>query len=426
MDQGLRPLPVLQNWDCHTCGTCCKEYLVTLSPEEKKIIESQKWDITHELNGHKPFRFSGWPWARKTHLNHRPDGACVFLDEKGLCLIQKKHGYASKPLPCRLFPWILIPSGNRWQVGVRFACPSAAENKGRPMAVHTPDLEGYATELVIREGLGNGIGSELATSPSIQGDGPTAWDRFRLALDHLASILKAYPSNISMGLRAGLLWVSHMREAKLKTLDGSGFVEISQMFSDLAKKQITSAPIESPQPSWVARLLFRQLAALYTRKDHGPKQGIARQGPLARLGAILRFTYGSGPIPRLHAWMPQGSFETAENPGPPLLESEEEDLQRYYLLKIISGQFCGRSNHGMSLVDGFEALALTLPILLWIRRLESDGSTRQTLAKAMSIVDDHFGYNKMLGSPVYRIMTRILGSRSEIDKLIRWYGKSRP
>ncbi|NBU73479.1 MAG: hypothetical protein EBS53_18900, partial [Bacteroidetes bacterium] len=69
--------------------------------------------------------------------------------------------------------------------------------------------------------------------------------------------------------------------------------------------------------------------------------------------------------------------------------------------------------------------ALTLPIMLWIRRLGADGSTRQTLAKAMSIVDDHFGYNKMLGSPVYRIMTRILGSRSEIDKLIRWYGKSR-
>ena len=424
MEQGLRPLPVLQNWDCHQCGTCCKEYLVTLSPEEHKIINSQNWDITNELGGHRPFRFSGWPWARKIHLNHRPDGACVFLDDKGLCLIQKKHGYASKPLPCRLFPWILIPSGNRWQVGVRFACPSAAENKGRPMAVHTPDLEGYATELVIRERLQPNSGSDLATSPSIQGEATGAWDRFRFALDILIGLINCNPKDISLGIRAGLLWVSHLREAKLNTLGGSEFVEICNMFAELVKTEIATGPAETGAPGWVARMLFRQLAALYTRKDHGPKQGIARQGPLTRLGAILRFSYGIGPIPRLHAWVPQGTFESAEIPGPPLSREEEEDLHRYYHLKIISGQFCGRTNHGMSLVDGFEALALTFPILLWIRRLGPVDRTRETLTKAMSIVDDHFGYNKMLGAPVYRIMTRILGNRKEIDKLIRWYSKS--
>ena len=27
-------LPILQNWDCHVCGTCCKEYLVRLSEDE--------------------------------------------------------------------------------------------------------------------------------------------------------------------------------------------------------------------------------------------------------------------------------------------------------------------------------------------------------------------------------------------------------
>ena len=33
----LRHLPVLQNWDCHVCGTCCKEYLVTLTDEERQV-----------------------------------------------------------------------------------------------------------------------------------------------------------------------------------------------------------------------------------------------------------------------------------------------------------------------------------------------------------------------------------------------------
>src|SRR5205823_9000165 len=36
----IRHLPVLQNWDCHVCGTCCKEYLVTITDEERKRIEA--------------------------------------------------------------------------------------------------------------------------------------------------------------------------------------------------------------------------------------------------------------------------------------------------------------------------------------------------------------------------------------------------
>ncbi|MFM7113279.1 MAG: YkgJ family cysteine cluster protein [Planctomycetota bacterium] len=423
MRQGLRPLPVLQKWDCHTCGTCCKEYLVTLSDSEKQIIENQKWDIATELAGHQPFRQSGWPWSRKTHLNHRPDGSCVFLDEGGLCLIQKKHGYSSKPLPCRLFPWILVPSGNRWQVGVRYACPSAAENKGRPLALHTPDLEAFAEELVKREGIApSPTSSDLASAPSIQGERTTDWDRFRLALDCVLGLVNSFPNDIGKGLGATLIWGSHVRESKLNSLDHPGFSEIIRVFADLARGEIGAGPKKASKPSWVARMLFRQLAAVYTRKDHGPKRGIARQGPLTRLGAILRFSWGNGLVPRLHAWMPDGSFDDGEKASTPLSESEQDDLKRYYSMKLFSGQFCGRANHGLSMIDGLEALALTLPVILWIRRLGKIGESRGTLLKALSIVDDHFGYNKLLATPAYRVMTRILGSRSEISKLIYWYG----
>ena len=424
MGQGLRPLPVLQNWDCHACGTCCKEYLVTLSPSERKVIEDQKWDNVNELGGYSPFRFSGWPWARRAHLNHRPDGSCVFLDPKGLCLIHKKHGYDTKPLPCRLFPWVLIPSGNRWQVGMRYACPSASENRGRPMAMHTPHLEAFALELEGREGLQIEDGAELTEAPSIQGEGRPSWLRFRSSVDQLAGFLKAFPNDIGAAMRAGLHWTSHLRETNLAPLDDSSFQELTNLFADLARGEITTANPAPKTPSWIARLLFRQLAALYTRKDHGPKRGIARQGPITRLNAIMRFSWGTGDIPRLHSWMPHNTFELGELPGSPLSETEQRDLHRYYMLKIISGQFCGRANHGLSLLDGFESLAMTLPVLLWIRRLALPSESHQTLIRALSIVDDHFGYNKMLGTAVYRLMHRILGGRGEIDRLIRWYGRT--
>src|SRR5262245_41880434 len=37
----LLHLPVVQNWDCHVCGTCCKEYRVRITDEERKRIEAQ-------------------------------------------------------------------------------------------------------------------------------------------------------------------------------------------------------------------------------------------------------------------------------------------------------------------------------------------------------------------------------------------------
>ena len=36
----IRHLPVVQNWDCHVCGTCCKEYQVALTEEERKRIDA--------------------------------------------------------------------------------------------------------------------------------------------------------------------------------------------------------------------------------------------------------------------------------------------------------------------------------------------------------------------------------------------------
>src|SRR5260370_6643573 len=100
----IHHLPVVQNWDWHVCGTCCKEYLVTITHEEKKRIEEQGWDRDKDLGGYEPFKRVGLFWKRRYQLNHRPDGSCVFLSEQGRCPIHEKLGYETKPLPVRLFP----------------------------------------------------------------------------------------------------------------------------------------------------------------------------------------------------------------------------------------------------------------------------------------------------------------------------------
>ncbi len=38
----LVPLPVVQNWDCHATGSCCKEHHVNLTKEELRRIEARE------------------------------------------------------------------------------------------------------------------------------------------------------------------------------------------------------------------------------------------------------------------------------------------------------------------------------------------------------------------------------------------------
>ena len=56
------------------------------------------------------------------------------------CRLQERFGADVKPFVCRLFPFVLIPAGNHWRVGMRFSCPSAAANRGRPVADAEKDL----------------------------------------------------------------------------------------------------------------------------------------------------------------------------------------------------------------------------------------------------------------------------------------------
>ena len=124
--------------------------MALLVPREPLALD-QSWS-EEELGGLPPVLSSGL--LRKRHrLNSRPDGSCVFLNEQDRCRIHEKFGYDAKPLPCRLFPFVLVPAGDHWRVGLRYACPSAAASKGRALPEHQPALAAFAAALAEREKL---------------------------------------------------------------------------------------------------------------------------------------------------------------------------------------------------------------------------------------------------------------------------------
>lgn len=419
----VRHLPVLQNWDCHVCGTCCQEYVVTITDEERKRLEAQGWDRDKDLGGFAPFVRHGPFWGRTWRLNHRPDGSCVFLSDKGRCRVHERFGYETKPLPCRLFPFILIPTGDHWSVGMRYACPSAAANKGRPMPEHDQELVEFAARLAEREKLTPRPDGSLTPPPPLQPGQNVSWPDVHRCVQALLTLLRNRKEPLERRLRKCLALGDQMRKAKLEHVRDA---RLGDLLTVLLRSADTATPdnlMKVPPPGWIGRILFRQAAALFTRKDYGPKRGAARHGVAARLKAAWRFARGTGPVPRLHEWLPEITFEEVEKPRGPMPLEMEHFLERYYLVKVGSLQFCGAALFGMTFWDGFELLALTYPILMWASRMFRDVPREQAVQTALTVVDDHFGFNRILATSRQRASFRILARQGELAKLIAWYSR---
>jgi lysine-N-methylase len=413
--------PVSQNWDCRATGTCCQEYRIRLSEEERLRIEQQGWDAARDLGGHQPFRRIGWLRPRY-ELNQLPGGNCVFLSAEGRCRIHERFGFEAKPLACRLFPFILVPVAGQWRVGMRFACPSAAASVGRPWAEHTASLEEFAAGIVRREGLNRREDGSLVRPPRLDAKQLLDWPDLVALTDRFLALLHDRRDPVELRWRKCLALNDLLRQTPLASLTRADRERTLSLLTSTAEDTKRDPwLVAAPEPS--GRVIFRLIASLYTRKDHGPNRGLVAKGWSALLGGVLSFARGSGPVPRMHAWLPEATFEQAEEPRGPLDAAAEEVLERYYAIKVGSFQFCGAYSHGLPFLEGLEGLAVTVPLILWVMRLYRDLPRQEAAVKAIGIIDDHFGFNPLLGSTRLRWAIRILARGGDLSRLIAWYSR---
>ena len=418
----VRSLPVIQRWDCHSCSDCCRTYHVRVTPTEKERILSQGWDEATELGGRPPVVWDASLGSDR--LNHTADGACVFLGDDHRCRIHARFGAAAKPLACRLYPFVLVPAGDHWRVGIRFACPSAAENLGKPVPEHEPDLADYARLLEAE----TPTALRSLPPPPLQPGLTLPWSDLLRVADTIDDLLADPRIPFEQRIRRVLTFSKLAQPVRPQVLAG-GIRPVLQVLAAAAIDETPDQPDSLPPPGWVGRMLFRQAAAIYIRKDHGPNAGIARHSKWTRIHAAWRFALGRGTVPRLHAKIPATTFAAAEHPHPPLEPAIHPLLSRYFRVKILSLQFCGRANFGLPFWDGLASLLLTYPLLMWLYRLlaaNASDNPQSRMILALRIIDDNFGYNPLLGTARQSWAVRILRDRGELDRLSAWYSREIP
>lgn len=408
----LRPLPLAQNWDCHACGQCCKQYRVDVTDDEAARIRDHHWETDPEMQGCEVLvKQPGQGGAES--LNQLADGSCVFLRDDGRCRIHAKFGADAKPLACRIYPFVLVPDCGGWRVGLRFSCPSVTGNKGRPLDAHRPDLREYADAIDRRES----VSQRPAADPRLQPGQSIAWPDLHRFVSAFVQIVSDNSVRLTQRIRRCLALVKLCRKAKFDKVTGRRLDE----FLELLVSAIGGEVAESPGgPGWLGRLIFRQTAANYLRCDSGPRRGVGATRPVARLVSAWKFARGRGRLPRVHEWLPDVTFAQMEATAVPLSPEAEALLTRYYRVKLESMQFHGPTNFEQPFWDGLESLLATYPVIRWLARAWPGEPSVTAIDRAVQIVDDNFGYHQLLGTARHKLVMRYLAAH-ELDRLIVRY-----
>ncbi|HVJ69184.1 MAG TPA: YkgJ family cysteine cluster protein [Caulifigura sp.] len=415
-------LPTLQNWSCHNCGGCCKQHGIYITEAEKERIEKQGWNETNGVPKDQPIfvKMGGVVGSAWHRLAHKPDGGCVFLDEKGLCRIHAKFGEPAKPLACRIYPYAFHPTGKGVTIGLRFSCPSVVANVGRPVAQQRSDLLELARQ-VVPENLTS------AKPPAISPKETLSWPDFHRVVAAVDDSFEDESELFLKRLVSTVTWVTLLGQAEFAKIQGERVDDLLGILREAAWNAAPDSPDEVQTPSSVGRTQFRLLAGHYARKDTYGSKDNTLFGRLRLLRSALKLTAGKGKLPAIQSAFKEVPFEQLEQPfGVP--EGTAELFTRYFRVKIQGLSFCGPAYYNVALVEGFQSLALVYPAVMWIARWLAAGHGRTTLAfedvaDALSIADHHHGYSPAFGTWGFRKRVRTLAELNDISALAAWYSR---
>ena len=412
-------LPVVQNWSCHSCAGCCRQHLIEITSEERERILRQGWITSGELQGREPVvRLSNWPV--RWRLNHTPEGACVFLTDDGLCRIHAKFGEEAKPLACRVYPYAFHPAPKgRIAVSLRYSCPSVIANRGATPQESSTEIQEIAREVVL-------VDPRQIPPPAISSHQRLGWNEVEGVLKHLDASFVDTETPFLRRLLAAIFWVSLLDQAKLENFTESRFEELLSLIQQAALGEVPTDLDEFDEPTRAGRLMFRLTVGQYARLETVADLDHPWRARWRNVLGISQMSRGKGLLPSFRPELKPIPFETLEQPfGWP--DTADELFTRYMRTKIGGMHFCGPAFYNRPVTEGFFALALMVPISLYLARWIASGEkrtkvTNKDLQRALAMADHHHGYSPALDGRAAAQRVRIL-AQGDLPKLCVHYAK---
>lgn len=411
----ISTLPIVERWDCHQCGFCCRGSIIPLSDKDLSQLEQQQWRsrpefrqtaITLPLTGR----------TEKRQLAKRSDGSCIFLLDSGLCQIHAEFGIAAKPLTCRLFPLQVIPREKDAILTTRRACPSAAADRGNTLDEQLPLLRSDLEK--------TGLLAAGSPAPAIKAGDTPDWKRARVVLETLRRLIadNRYPP--IRRLVHGLEYCRLMEEAAIGSLDTKKLAELSQVIEDHIADEAALYFAERAAPGRSAKIMFRQMAFEVVRLHPRARPTASWSERLKLPFWAFQIVRGRGKLPQLSERFSRVDFATLEEPLGRLPLDTVTAMGRFFESTTASYQFALAGKPGWTILESFRELALLYPLGLWLLRWATAGRAvaPDDVFEMLCMLDRAQGYAPLAGARQRRRL-RSLAQLGQLPTLIAWYGR---
>jgi len=412
----LKPLPIVEHWDCHGCGICCRGAIVALGEEDLRKLREQHWEQDPEMRGVKYLVRMGGLFSKRYRLAHQKDGRCVFQRDDKLCRIHAQFGYEAKPSVCRLAPLQMVPLERFAYVTLRRYCPSAAADKGRTIE---EQLNEYR-DLVVQ----SHAEPRAAPPPALTRWSRRPWkDVFAVAemLNRLV-LDERYP--LVRRLVHGLEFCDLVERASLGKFAGGRMQELLSLLAAAAVRDADVWFQNRAPPQRLGARFFRQTAMEYLRlhPEYVPETSWRERWRLIRAAAA--FSRGTGRVPSFRLPFPEAAFPDLERPLGSLSEEALRPLVHYFESAVVSLRYAMFKKRLWPMVEAFRALVLGYPIALWMLRYACGPRPPEVddVIRTVMMLDRGETRASLVGFR-HRLRVRALARHRQLAPLTAWYAR---